>query len=235
VPSLNGKVVVITGALGNLGTALTAACRAAGARLVLVDRFADKLFDVYGRRPDQLLIGDVDLGEVLAAAGVFEQAQVTFGSVDGLVHTVGGFRGGKPLAEDEPDDWDYLYAINVRTTLHTCRAALPYMIRQQRGSIVTIGSRAALAGEANYGPYCAAKGAVLRITEAIAAEVQPFGVRANCVLPGTLDTPQNRAAMPTADTSTWVPLAELANVIVYLLSDASQTITGAGIPVHGKR
>ncbi len=234
MPNLNGKVVVVTGALGNLGRAVASASRAAGAKLVLVDRLAEQLELVYGAQPNQLLVGDVDLGEAAAVAGVFEQAQLNFGRVDGLVHTVGGFRGGKSLAEDEPADWDFLYEVNVRTTLHTCRAALPYMLKQGFGSIVTIGSRAALAGEAGMGPYCAAKSAVLRITEAIAAEARPQGVRANCILPGTLDTPQNRAAMPQADFSKWVSLAALADVIVYLLADISHTISGVAIPVQGK-
>ncbi len=229
------RVIVITGALGHLGSALAQHLGSLGAQLVLVDRFADKLRVAFG--PDdtgRLTLGDVNLAFAPAAAGVFETAQLRFGRIDGLVHTVGGFRGGAPIHEDDPENWDFLYDINVKTTLHTCRAAVPYLLRQKSGSIVTIGSRVALSGEANYGPYCAAKAAVVRITEALAAELKPHGVRANCVLPGTLDTPVNRAAMPAADFSTWVPLSEVVAAITFLLSDASRAITGTALPVFGR-
>lgn len=230
-----GRVIVVTGALGHLGAALARHLASLGTHLVLVDRLGEKLRATFG--PDdagRLTIGDVNLGFAPAAAGVFETAQLRFGRIDGLVHTVGGFRGGSPIHEDDPGNWDFLYEINVKTTLHTCRAAVPHLLRQRSGSIVTIGSRAALAGDANYGPYCAAKAAVVRITEALAAELKPHGVRANCVLPGTLDTPVNRAAMPTADFATWVPLGEVVAAITFLLSDASRAITGAAVPVFGR-
>jgi NAD(P)-dependent dehydrogenase (short-subunit alcohol dehydrogenase family) len=124
--------------------------------------------------------------------------------------------------------------LNARSVFHTCRAVVPHMVRQGSGRIVNVSARAALEGKARMGPYCASKAAVLTLTESLAAEHKLDGVNVNCILPGTIDTPQNRAAMPDADHSRWVAPAALADVIVFLASEASRTVTGAAIPVYGQ-
>jgi NAD(P)-dependent dehydrogenase (short-subunit alcohol dehydrogenase family) len=117
---------------------------------------------------------------------------------------------------------------------NTCRAVVPHMLRQGGGRIVNVSARAALEGKARMGPYCASKAAVVTLTETLAAEHRDHGITANCILPGTIDTPQNRASMPDADFSRWVAPAALADVVVFLASDAARAISGAAIPVYGR-
>jgi NAD(P)-dependent dehydrogenase (short-subunit alcohol dehydrogenase family) len=151
-----------------------------------------------------------------------------------LVNTVGAWRGGKPLHEADLTDWDFLFTANVRTTLLACRAVIPTMLKQGRGWIINIASRDALCGSAGYAAYSATKSAVLRLTEALADEVKRSNVNVNCIMPGTIDTPQNRAAIPNADFTKWVEPDAFADVILFLASDAARAINGAAIPVYGK-
>ncbi|MBI4718529.1 MAG: SDR family NAD(P)-dependent oxidoreductase [Planctomycetes bacterium] len=233
---LAGRVVMVSGAAGNLGAAVVAAFRACGARLVLLDRAEDRLSAMYpelAASEKHLLLGGVDLASAPSVRNAVERAVAYFGTVDVLVNTVGGFRGGKPLHETGADEWDVMFELNVRTALNACRAVGPVMIRQKVGWIVNVASRAALAGAPNLAAYCAAKAAIVRVTESLAAELQPHGVTANCVLPGTLDTPQNREAMPNADARDWARVEEVAGVIVLLSTNAARAIRGAAIPVGG--
>jgi len=235
--SLQNKVALITGAVGNLGASVARAFQQAGAKTVLVDRSPDRLGEVFkdliGSK-DHLLAGGIDLTEPASLAGLLEQTLARFGRVDVLVHSVGGFRGGKPVHETDPADWDFLFNINLRTTLLCCRAVIPQMLRQRRGAIINVGSRAALAGTAGYAAYSASKSAVLRLTESLAEELKASNINVNCVLPGTIDTPQNRAAMPDSDVSTWVKPEAIAEVIAFLASDAARSINGAAVPVYGE-
>jgi len=234
---LNGKVVVVTGAVGNLGRATIDAVRAAGGTAVAVDRSQERLdatFGAAGDLADALLLGDVDLAQEQGAQAMVEAAVDRFGRIDGLVNTVGGFRGGKTLGEEDLDTWDAMMTVNLRTTLLACRAVVPVMLGQSSGAIVNVSSGAAHAGPARLAAYSASKAAVLRLTESLASETKTQGVRVNAVLPGTIDTPQNRAAMPKADTSKWVPPQDIATVIAFLLSDAARAVTGAAVPVLGR-
>lgn len=235
--NLKDKVVIVTGAVGNLGRAVATRVQAQGARTVLVDRSSGRLGDAYpglGGSGDHWLAGDVDLLDPGALSAMAAEAQRRFGRLDGLVNTVGGFRGGKPVHETDPAEWDFLYDVNVRTTINVCRAVIPYMLQTRSGRIVTVASRNAFQGSANYAAYSVAKAAVLRLTESMAGELKTVGITVNCIVPGTIDTPQNRAAMPKADHSTWVPPEDLASVIVFLLSDAARSVTGVAIPVYGR-
>jgi NAD(P)-dependent dehydrogenase (short-subunit alcohol dehydrogenase family) len=230
-------VSVVTGAVGNLGEAVVRRLAAAGAHVVLVDRSQQRLDQKYAdfaAAGDHLLAGDVDLTEEASVANLFERVDARFGRVDILVNTVGGFRGGAPIHEADPADWDFLFRLNVRTALLTCREAVRRMIPQASGAIVNVASEAALSGTANYAAYSVAKTGVLRLTEALAGETRSHGLRVNCVLPGTMDTPANRTAMPDADPSTWATLDEVAGVIGFLCSDAAQGVTGAGLPIRGR-
>lgn len=234
---MNSPVSLITGATGNLGFATARALNAAGHRTVLVDRSPDRLHATFADladSPDHLLVGGVDLADAAALDKLIETTLARFGRVDALVHTVGGWRGGRAVHETDLTDWDFLFNINLRTTLLCCRAVVPPMLKQQRGRIVTVASRDGLAGTAGYAAYSASKSAVLRLTESLADELKASNINVNCVLPSTLDTPQNRAAMPEADFSRWVEPAALADVILFLVSDAARAIHGAAIPVFGK-
>jgi NAD(P)-dependent dehydrogenase (short-subunit alcohol dehydrogenase family) len=230
-------VTLITGATGNLGSATAQAFQTAGHRIVLVDRSADRLrahFKTIADSPEHLLAGGVDLGDSGSLDKLIETVLARFGRIDALVHTVGAWRGGKPVHETDLADWDFLFNVNLRTTLLCCRAVVPAMLRQQRGRIITVASRDGLAGSAGYAAYSASKSAVLRLNEALADELKGSNINVNCILPATLDTPQNRAAMPAADFSQWVEPAAIADVILFLASDAARAITGAALPVYGK-
>src|SRR5438034_859125 len=231
------SVVIITGAMGNLGVATARAFQAAGDKTVLVDRSPDKLRSVFcslAESPDHLLAGGVDLSDAASLSKLIADTLARFGRIDALVHTVGAWRGGKPVHETDLADWDFLFNVNLRTTLLCCRAVIPQMLKQGRGRIITVASRDGLAGTAGYAAYSASKSAVLRLTEALAEEVKASNINVNCIMPGTIDTPQNRAANPSADFSQWVEPAAIADVIQFLASDASRAIHGAAIPVFGK-
>lgn len=234
---LKDRVIIITGAVGNLGRAVAGRVRAQGGRMVLVDRSGDRLAEIYGdlkKTPQHWLADGIDMTNINAVNTMAAEAYKRFGRIDGLVNTVGGFRGGKPVHATDLAEWDFLYDINVRTALNACRAVIPYMLQAQCGSIINIASRNALQGSPNYAAYSAAKTAVLRLTESLAGELKTRGINVNCIVPGTIDTPQNRAAMPQADFSTWVAPDDLAHVAVFLLSDEARAITGAAVPVTGR-
>jgi NAD(P)-dependent dehydrogenase (short-subunit alcohol dehydrogenase family) len=150
------------------------------------------------------------------------------------VNTVGAWGGGKPIHQEDLATWDFLLNVNLRTTLHCCRAVIPQMINQGHGKIINVASRDGLAGTGGYGAYSVSKSAVLRLTEALADELKNSNINVNCIMPGTIDTPQNRAAIPDADFSEWVEPSALADVILFLASDAARAINGAAIPVYGK-
>ncbi len=233
--SVSNKVVLVTGAAGNLGQAVAQRLIQSGARCVLADRSRDRLASLYPSPGENvLLVGDTEFTDEAAVSRVAEQAQKRFGRIDALVNTIGGFTGGKPVHEDDLASWDRMMAINLRTTLLSCRAVIPAMIRQGGGRIVNVGARAALGGVAGLGAYVAAKSAVIRLSETLAVELKDKAITVNCVLPGTIDTPENRRDMPKSDFSRWVPPVDIAEVIVFLVSDASRAISGASIPVYGR-
>jgi NAD(P)-dependent dehydrogenase (short-subunit alcohol dehydrogenase family) len=234
---LNNLVAIITGAVGNLGTATARAFQRAGAKTVLVDHAPDRLrqaFNDIAGSNDHLLAGGIDLSDPASLGRLIEQTLGKFGRVDVLVNTVGGYRGGKTVQETDLADWDFLFNVNVRTTLLCCRAVIPQMLKQQRGRIINVASRDGLSGSAGYAAYSASKSAVLRLTESLAAELKTANINVNCIMPGTIDTPQNRAAIPNADFSKWVEPAAIAEVIMFLASDSARAIQGAAVPVYGK-
>ena len=235
--NLQNRVTIITGAVGNLGTATARLFQQAGARTVLVDRSPDRVREAFkdiADSPDYLLAGGIDLSDAASLGRLIEQTLAKFGRVDTLVNTVGGYRGGKPVQEADLADWDFLFNINVRTTLLCCRAVIPQMLKQQSGKIINVASRDGLSGSAGYAAYSASKSAVLRLTESLAAELKVSNINVNCIMPGTIDTPQNRAAVPNGDFSKWVEPAAIAEVIAFLASNASRAITGAALPIYGR-
>src|SRR2546427_6324901 len=230
-------VVIITGAVGNLGAATARAFQTAGDKTVLVDRSQDKLreaFSSIANSPDHLLAGGVDLSEPASLGKLVADALSRFGRIDALVHTAGAWRGGKPVHQDDLANWDFLFNVNLRTTLLCCRAVIPQMLKQGRGKIITVASRDGFKGSAGYAAYSASKSAVLRLAESLADELKASNINVNCILPSTIDTPQNRVAQPGADFTKWVEPAAIADVILLLASDASRAINGAAIPVFGK-
>ncbi len=233
----SGRVVVVTGAAGNLGRAVALAFGVAGARLVLVDRAPDRLpslFPDWVGSPDHYLATSVDLTDAGAVQAMVEEAVKRFGRIDVLVNTAGGFRGGTPVHETTLEAWDFMLDLNLRTVLVPSQAVIPQMVAQGSGKVVNVATRAALQGSANLAPYSASKSAVVRVTESMAAELKNQGINVNCVLPSTIDTEQNRQAMPKANYDRWVRPEAIADVILFLASDAARAVQGAAIPVYGK-
>jgi NAD(P)-dependent dehydrogenase (short-subunit alcohol dehydrogenase family) len=234
---LAGKVVIITGSVGNLGLATARSMQAAGAKTVLVDRSEDRLRQSYPdlvNSPNHFLAGGVDLSDLDSLTRMANSTCDKFGHIDALVNTVGGYRGGKPVHEMDMADWDFLFSVNVRTTLLSCRVVIPQMLRQGGGKIVNVASRDGLQGSAGYSAYSASKSAVLRLTESLAAELKTSNINVNCIMPGTIDTPQNRKAIPNGDFSKWVVPEAISDVILFLVSDAARAINGAALPVFGR-
>jgi NAD(P)-dependent dehydrogenase (short-subunit alcohol dehydrogenase family) len=226
--SFSDRTVMLTGAAGNLGRSVAEAFARRGANLVLLDRRA-------GAQPEDerqlhLSVDLLDASSVQAAVG---RAIERFGRIDVLCNLAGAFRMGSPVHETPAKDWDFLLDVNARTVLHTANAVVPHMLAAGGGRIVNVGAYAAQKGAANMGAYVASKSAVIRLTETMAAELRERNINVNCVLPTIIDTPENRAAMPGADPRRWVAPQDLAEVIVFLASDAARAIHGAALPVTG--
>jgi NAD(P)-dependent dehydrogenase (short-subunit alcohol dehydrogenase family) len=230
------NVALVTGAAGNLGREVAAALAARGMRIAALDRVAGPLEAVVAGLPDpdqHLALAGVDLMDPAACEAALAQVVARYGRIDAVAHTVGGFAMA-PIAAGVPDLWTQMFRLNLMTTANVFGAAIARMRPAGRGSLVAIGAMAALQAPAGLGAYSASKAGVLRLVEAYAAELKPTGLRVNAVLPGTLDTPQNRAAMPDADPAAWVQPARLAQAIAFLLSDDAAAVTGALLPVTGQ-
>jgi NAD(P)-dependent dehydrogenase (short-subunit alcohol dehydrogenase family) len=236
MPSLDGKVAIVTGAAGNLGRAVVRALIDQGAQIALVDLDAE---------PRERLRADLPAGGAAAyfsanliapesVSAMAEQVLTRFGRIDILTNIAGGFTMGPPLHETNDKDWDFMMDLNARTVFNCCRAVVPHMLTAGGGKIVNVSARAATQGKGQMAPYCASKAAVITLTESLAAEHRHNGINVNCILPGTVDTPQNREAMPDQDHSRWVPTEALADVILFLASDAARCVTGAAVPVYGQ-
>lgn len=231
------NVVVITGAAGNLGAAVTQVFRKAAANLVLIDRSPDRLQRMYPELADSVdhfLAHSVDLTDEASVTAAINETLQRFGRIDALINTAGGYKAGTPLHETPLSDWDFMLNLNARSVLISCRAVAKQMLQQGSGRIVNVASRSALHGEALAGAYCASKSVVVRLTETLAAELKDAGINVNCVLPSLIDTPPNRQAMPDADYSRWVAPEAIADVIFFLASAQSRAINGAAIPVYGR-
>ncbi len=233
----SSQVVVVTGGAGNLGAAAARAFYRAGARVAVVDRQREMAVEA--------LASDVPEGDYCAyiagnlmdensVAGMVETIMSRFGRIDALVNVAGGYRAGAPLHETPLETWEFMMNLNARTVFLMSRAVIPHMLAQGRGKIISIAARAALQGTAGSGPYVASKMAVIRLTEAMAEELGARGVNVNCILPGRMDTPANRAAQPDADFSTWVTPESMASVILFLASDLARDVNGAAVPVYGR-
>lgn len=231
------QVVVVTGGAGNLGQAVARAFAAAGGRVAVVVRKRADAESAFGHdlpEGDNALYVTGDLTDESAVTGIARQVMERFGRLDVLVNTAGGIRAGTLLHETPPDVWEFMMNLNARTVFLMSRAVIPHMLAQQHGRIISVSARAALKGTAKHGPYNASKMAVIRLTETLAAELRHQGITANCIMPGTIDTPANRAETPTADFSKWVKPESLANVILFLASHAAADVNGAAIPVYGR-
>ncbi|MCB1802095.1 MAG: SDR family oxidoreductase [Gammaproteobacteria bacterium] len=230
------KVIVITGAGGNLGRAVAQAFAACGAHLALLDRNVDSCQQTIAQCQGQASAKafEVDLIDRTSVDATLGAVIETFGRIDVLANIAGGFRMGPKVQNTDDKDWDLMMDLNARSVFNTCRRAIPGMLENGYGRIVNVAARAAEQGKAKMAPYCASKAAVITLTESLAAENKFDNINVNCILPGTIDTPQNRKDMPDSDFSKWVPPAALADVVLFLASDAGRCVTGAAVPVYGQ-
>jgi NAD(P)-dependent dehydrogenase (short-subunit alcohol dehydrogenase family) len=229
--NLQGKRVAVTGAFGTLGAATVETLQAAGARVAAIDR-ADAP-PAGASLGAAATFGGVDLADTDQARSAIEKAARALGGLDALVNIAGTFRW-ETLADGSLDTWDFLYRINLRTALAASKAALPFLLEGNGASIVNIGAMGAVKAAAGMGAYAASKQGVMKLTEALAEELKDKNITVNALLPSIIDTPPNRADMPKADFARWVKPAQLADVIVFLLSDHARAVTGALIPVVGR-
>jgi NAD(P)-dependent dehydrogenase (short-subunit alcohol dehydrogenase family) len=156
-----------------------------------------------------------------------------FGKLDVLVHTVGGFAGGQSIAETDDQTFQLMFDLNLNSLFHILRAVIPALRATGNGRIIAIGSRAALEPGARVGAYNASKAAMVALMKTVALENTDAGLTANVILPGTIDTPANRKAMPNSDFSTWVRPSTIASLTTWLASDAGRDMNGAAITVYG--
>lgn len=225
---MQGKALVVTGARGALGKVVVEIAQSRGARLACIDHAPSQM----AASAERIEIGGVDLSDAAQAKTAVDAAAQHLGRLDVLINIAGGF-AFETVGDGDVTTWQRMYALNVLTALNTSRAALPHLARFNAGRIVNIGATGALQAGSGMGPYAASKAGVHRLTEALANEWKGK-VTVNAVLPSIIDTKANRADMPNADFSKWVTPQELAEVILFLASDAASGVTGALIPVGGR-
>lgn len=228
----SGRVVIVTGVGGNLGNAAAAKFYGAGANVVLVYREGASSPEPFVNE-SRVLAVPADLTRPDSVGRMVGQALERFDQIDIVANTVGGYRAGMPVHETPLDTWEFMFDLNARTALVLSQAVVPHMLARQYGKIIHTSARGGLSGGARVAAYSAAKSAVIRLTESLAAELRQQGINVNCILPGTIDTPENRAEMPKADFSRWVTPEAIADVILFLASDAARAIHGAALPVYG--
>lgn len=224
------KTVLISGAAGNLGRAVAAAFAKEGATLILFDRNATSLKEY---EPEHMVL-QLNLVDQFKVSEGVKATLERFDKIDVICNLCGSFAMGTPVHETSDGDFEYLLDLNVRTLLNVARATVPSMLRNGGGRIVNVGANAAARGLGLMSGYCATKDMVARITESLSAELRDSNINVNAVLPGIINTPENRAAMPDADFRKWVTPTALADVILFLASDAASAIHGALVPVTNR-
>jgi NAD(P)-dependent dehydrogenase (short-subunit alcohol dehydrogenase family) len=225
---MDGKVVIVTGALGVLGKVVAEVALARGARVAGIDYAPSPV----AASANRIELGGVDLTDPGQAKKAIDAVAAHFGRLDALLNIAGGF-AFETVVEGDTKTWQRMYALNVLTALNASRSAIPHLLAAPAGRIVNVGAMGALKAGSGMGPYAASKAGVHRLTEALAAECKGK-ITVNAVLPSTIDTPANRADMPNSDFTKWVRPQELADVMLFLVSDAASAVTGALLPVSGR-
>lgn len=231
------KVALIAGGTGALGRAVSEAFAREGARVVVTYRRQAE-FDAFiteakvsGAGVTGLM---VDATDGTAVALMLEDVVAKTGALDILVNTIGGYHGGKQLWEEDLSSYDQMMSLNLKAGFVLARAVIPAMIRQGRGWIVNVASRAGYVQSPGAALYAASKAGALALFDSLAAELKPYPISVNSVVPSIFDTPANRQAMPGANYAIWPKPEEIAEVILFLCSQQARIIHGAAIPVYGR-
>ncbi len=226
---MKGKIAIVTGANGGLGSYVTQAFLDVGATVVGVSRkiqqsdFNSPLFTAM----------PADTTAPAGAQSMVDAVVARFGRLDVLAHTVGGFAGGQSIAETDDATFQRMFDLNLNSAFYLLRAVLPAMRKTGNGRIIAIGSRAAVDPGPGVGAYSASKAAMVSLIRTVAAENKDVGITANVILPGTMDTPANRKSDPNADFSKWVQPGAVASLMTWLAGDAGKDVNGAVIPIYG--
>lgn len=226
---MKGKIVLVTGANGGLGRDVMQALLDAGANVVGTSR----RIDAAEFKSNSFTALPGELSSPAGAQAVVDFVVSKFGRLDVLAHTVGGFAGGPSIAETDDATFQRMMDLNLNCTFYLLRAAIPVMRKIPGGRIIAIGSRAAVDPGAGVGAYSASKAAMVSLIRTVALENKDVGLTANVILPGTMDTPANRKAMPTADVSKWVQPSSVAGLVTWLAGGAGKDVNGAVLPVYG--
>jgi NAD(P)-dependent dehydrogenase (short-subunit alcohol dehydrogenase family) len=227
--ALQNKIALITGADGGLGTHVTRVLLDSGATVIGVSR---KIQQSNSDGPSFFALA-ADLSSAEATKSTVEGIAARFGRLDILAHLVGGFAGGKTIAETDNATFQRMLDLNLNSAFYVLRAVIPHMRRAGSGRIIAIGSRAAENPGPGVGAYSASKAALVSLIQTVALENKDLAITANVLLPGTMDTAANRKDMPGADTSKWVQPTSVASLIAWLASEAGKDVNGAVIPVYG--
>ena len=228
--SLQGQVAIVTGASGALGTEVTRSLIAAGATVVGIDRSSTAA----GSQAKDLHRVSANLTDPEDVRRALAKVTAEFKRIDVLVHVMGGFAGGASVAETDDATWQKMMDMNLNAAFYVLRAVVPVMRQAEHGRIIVIGSRQAVQPAAGVGAYSASKAGLVSLVQTVALETKDKNIRANAILPGTMDTAANRAAMPKANFQKWVQPAHVAELVVMLAGDLGDEITGAAIPVYGQ-
>lgn len=235
---MKDRVVLVTGGAGNVGRSVTRRFLEGGARVVvpMYKGDADGVLDeLRGRHAGHLHTFSLDLTTERGAAQAVGQVVEWGGRIDAVAHLVGGYIGGREIADTGTEVWEHMIDLNLTSAWLVARSALPRMVEQGEGSLVFVSSRSALRQRARHGAYAISKAALITLAETIAEEYGGRGVRANVVVPDTIDTEANRRAMPQADHSGWTPPEQVARVIAFLSSSAAEGMNGKVVEVGGRR
>jgi NAD(P)-dependent dehydrogenase (short-subunit alcohol dehydrogenase family) len=226
---LQNKIVLVTGANGGLGTHVTQALLDAGATVAGVARKIDS--SAFTGSSFTAFSGELSNPD--SAEKIVDDVVRGFGRIDVLAHLVGGFAGGKNVAETDDATFRSMLDMNLHSAFYVLRAVIPHMRKNKQGRIIAIGSRASEGPGPGVAAYSASKAALVALVRTVALENKDLPITANVILPGTMDTPANRQAMPKADVSQWVQPQSVASLIVWLAREAGKDVNGASIPVYG--
>jgi len=232
-------VALVTGATGALGKIVTHKLLENGARVVATYRTESRRNDLeqfVGALKSNLMEIRADVTDERSVQELVKTIIDKFGRIDFLLNIVGAYAGGTDIADTDLSQWDLLMNVNLKSAFLCAKAVLPHMVKQDYGRIVNVSSRTAVekSRRVKSGAYAISKAGVIVLTETLADEVKNYDINVNCVMPSTIDTPNNRRNFPKADFSKWVDPNEIAEVMLFLLSDASKVTSGACIPVYGK-
>jgi len=234
--SFSGKVALVAGGTGGLGGAVSLAFLEEGAKVVATYRKEQEfaaLQSAAGANASALEGQLVDITDELATAKFVANVVSRHGRLDAVVNAIGGYAGGIKLWDLDTKTVDAMFSLNLRSGYSLARAVLPPMLKQRYGSIVNVAAKAAVDHGAGAAAYAASKAAAVALMDSLAADSKGTGIRVNSILPSIIDTPINRQAMPGADFASWPKPQDIAQVILFLCSDAAKTIHGAAIPVYG--